>query len=83
MSLFLQLVFCCFAAHTDLMSLIHRLLPVVQLFVQVTFLFTEQILENKTESSEVTVVKVVLLELLSHLLVIKLATAYVSQLAAN
>lgn len=51
-SLLLQL-FVVLAAHTDLMSLIHRLLPVVQLFIQVTFLFTEQILENNTQRSEV------------------------------
>lgn len=33
---------------TDLMGLIHRLLPVVQLFIQVTFLLTEQLLENNS-----------------------------------
>lgn len=45
------------AGHTNLMSLVHRLLPVVQLFIQVTFLFTEQILEDRTQTSEVIVVR--------------------------
>ena len=41
--------------HTDLMCLIHRLLPVVQLFIQVNLLFAEQVLTNNTRRSEVTV----------------------------
>lgn len=45
------------AGHTNLMSLVHRLLPVVQLFIQVTFLFTEQILDDRTQTSEVIVVR--------------------------
>lgn len=42
-SLSLQL-FIVWAAHTDLMSLIHRLLSIVQLFIEVSLLFAEQIL---------------------------------------
>lgn len=36
---------------TDLMGLIHRLLPVVQFFIQVSFLFTKQILENNNKAT--------------------------------
>lgn len=41
---------------TDLMGVIHRLLPVVQLFIQVTFLLTEQLLENNRIFTDTTII---------------------------